>query len=171
MSTTRFARIALITSMFIGLGATSSLAAKDGEVVVASGTLDGRFLADSLFHIGEFWMKVSPDTVFHRWLSEGLHKKVVILLTADPSRFADAKNVRILSGTLMHETAPPVTPATTNVVGRLPEGNSGATHILFLKDELTGTLGAVTFETTDLETAAKFHAYDDALVNIVIQIQ
>ena len=82
----------------------------------------------------------------------------------------DGKSVRILSGRLIHGTAPNPTPVTSNVVGNLPEGNSSVVHILFLKDDLTGTLGAVTFETADLDTARKFDAYDGARVNIVIKI-
>ena len=171
MSIKRLARCAVIVSMFIGLGAARILAAEDAEVIVASGTLDDQFLADALFHIGEFWMRVPPDTVFHRWLSQGIGRKVVIMLTTNPARFADAKNVRILSGTLMHTTAPNPDPVTSNVIGRLPSGNVPVVHVLFLKDELTGSLGAVTFETADLVTAAKFHAYDDAQINIVIEIE
>ena len=57
----------------------------------------------------------------------------------------------------MHQTAPNARPVV---------------HTLFLKDELTGSLGAVTFQTTDLATAAKFDSYDnDNDVSIVIQIK
>src|ERR1017187_5717750 len=95
-----------IASIFAGLGATGAWAAEGADVVVVSGTLDGQFLSHALFHVGEFWMKVQPDTIFNRWLSEGIDKKVVITLVADPAPLADVKNVRILSGTLVHETAP-----------------------------------------------------------------
>ena len=44
-------------------------------------------------------------------------------------------------------------------------------HILFLKDELTGTFGAVTLQTTDRATALKFDGLDDANVSIVIRIK
>lgn len=163
-------RIAVIASMCIGLGATRTAPADEAEVVIASGTLDGHFLADALFHIGEFWMRVSPDTEFHRWLSQGIHRKVVIMLTANPARFGDATNVRILSGTLMHGTAPNPTPAAIDVIGRLPAGNLSIVHILFLKDGLTGSLGPITFETADFETAMRFGAYDDTHISIVIEI-
>ena len=164
-------RTAVIVSMVVGPGTIAPRAADDGDLVVASGTLDGRFLDSALFHIGEFWMRVPPDTEFNRWLSQGLGRTVVIRLLTDPARFDDVKNVRILTGILMHQTAPKPTPATTDVVGRLPEGGSGFVHVLFLKDELTGTLGAVTFETADVATAAKFDIYNGLRINIVIQLE
>ena len=77
----------------------------------------------------------------------------------------------ILSGTLMHETAPSPTPAITDVVGRLPAGNLSVVHVLFLEDELTKSIGAVTFETADADTVAKFDVYDDTPINIVIKIE
>lgn len=165
------ARAAVILPMVVGLGSTRPLAAEDVELVVASGKLDGRFLASALFHIGEFWMRVPPNTEFNRWLSQGIDRKVVIRLMTNPARFNDATNVRILTGMLTHETAPKPTPATTDVVGRLPEGDSGFVHVLFLKDELTETLGAVTFETADVATAMKFETYNGARISIVIQIE
>jgi hypothetical protein len=171
ISTKSLARIAVIALMLISLGATGALAAEDAGVIVASGTLDGRFLAKSLFHIGEFWIRVPPDTEFNRWLSQGIDRKVVIRLMTDPARFADVKNVRILSGTLMHGTAPDSTPNTEDGIGRLPTGDSPVVHLLFLKNELTGGFNAITFETADLETAMRFDAYDNAPINIVIEIQ
>ena len=170
MSIKCFARIAVVASLLVGLGATRTAAAKDGYVILASGELDDRFLADSLFHIGEFWMKVTPNTEFHRWLSQGIHRNVVISLTTNPAQFADARNRRILIGTQMHEIASNPTPMTNDVFGRLPEGDSPLVHILFLKDELSGSLGAVTFETSDRATAAKFAPYDSTTIGIVIQI-
>jgi len=157
--------------LIVGLGATAALAANGAEVIVASGKLDGQFLADSLFHVGQFWLKVASKTEFHRWLEQGLDKHVVITLTTDSAPSDDVRNVRILTGTLLHGTAPTPTAVTDNVVGNLPEGNSPVVHILFLKDDLTGTLGAVTFETADLDTAAKFKTYDGTRVNIVIKIE
>lgn len=170
MSIKGLTQMAVIASVLIGLGAARTSAAEDADVIVASGTLDGHFLSQALFHIGEFWMRVPPDTEFNRWLSQGIDRKVVIMLTANPARFSDVKNVRILSGILMHGTAPSPTPATTDVIGRLPEGNLAVVHVLFLKDELTGSFGPITFETADLGTATKFEAYNDTLTNIVIQI-
>ena len=171
MSIKWFARIAVIASMFIGFGATRTVAAGDTDVIVASGKLDGQFLANSLFHIGEFWMRVPSGTVFNRWLSDAVNRKVVIMLATNPAQLEDAKTVQILSGTLVHETAPNPTPANIDVVGRLPTGNLSVVHELFLKDELTGSFGAVTFETADFDTVAKFDAYDNAPITIVIKIE
>ena len=117
--------------------------------MVASGELDGQFLADSLFHVGN----------------------VVIRLTTDPARFADARDERMLAGTLIDETAPNPTPMTTNVTGRLPEGNMPMIHILFLKDERSGSLGTVTFQTADYETAGKFSAHGGTNVGIIIKLE
>jgi hypothetical protein len=165
------ARTAVIVSIFIGLGATRTLAAEGTEVVVVSGTLDGRFLARALFHVGEFWMRVPADTEFNRWLSQGVDRKVVIRLMSDPARFADVKNVRILSGTLKRGISPDPTPNTVDVVGRLPEGDSPVVNVLFLQNELTGGFNAITFETADLATAMKFDPYDDKHIDIVIELE
>jgi len=95
----RLGRIAVIASMCIGAGAARLHAAPGADAIVASGTLDGRFLAGSLFHIAEFWMRVAKGTEFHRWLSQGLDHHVVIRLAPDTARSGDEKNVRVLSGT------------------------------------------------------------------------
>ena len=118
-------------------------------------------------------MKVGDGTEFHRWLSQGLDHVVVIRLMADATPVGDEKNLRILTGTLVHEVAGRVTPNTTNVVGRLPEGDSGFVHMFFVRDEIAGTgaLSPITFESADLATVAKFSAYEGAHVNIVIQIR
>jgi len=174
----------VVASMCIGLTATRTAVAQDTETIVVSGTLNGSQDAErhdiggsaeeklplDLFHIGEFWISVTPDTLFHRWLSQGIGRKVVIRLTTNSARFGDVRNVRILSGTLKHETASNPTPSSADVEGRLPRGNLPTVHILYLKDELTGSLGEVTFETADLRTARKFDAYFDTDVIIVIQI-
>ena len=159
--------------MCIGAEAARLHAAPGADAIVASGTLDGRFLAGSLFHIEEFWMRVAKGTEFHRWLSQGLDHTVVIRLAADTVPFGDEKNVRILSGTLVHETAPKPTAITTDVVGRLPAGDSGFVHVYFVRDEIggSGTLGAITFESADLATVSKFSAYEGAHVNIIIEIR
>ena len=169
----RLARIAVIASLCIGAGAARLEANRAADAVVASGRLDGRLLAASLFHIDEFWMQVASGTDFHRWLSQGLGRSVVVRLAADTARFGDEKNVRILSGTLVHETAPKPTSITSDVVGRLPEGDSGLVHVFFVRDEIagSGTLSAVTFETADLATVSKFAAYEGGRVNIVIEIR
>jgi hypothetical protein len=44
------------------------------------------------------------------------------------------------------------------------------TH-LFLKNELTGGISAITFETADRETATKFDFYDDAPINTVVEVK
>jgi hypothetical protein len=162
--------VGVLAAALVAAGATVTFAAEPTEVILASGKLDGRFLAGSLFHIDEFWIRVSEGTEFHRWLAEGLKHNVVVLLTTNPDRFGDMKNVRILSGTLKHIVAPKPTPVTTDVVGRLPEGDSGLVHELFLQDELTGSIGAVTFETADRVVASAFDVYDGTHISIVIAI-
>jgi hypothetical protein len=67
--------------------------------------------------------------------------------------------------------APAFNPSTTNVIGRLPEGDSSFVHVLFLKDEITGSLGAVTFETADRITADNLDEYANTHINIVIVIE
>ena len=128
---------------------------KRPDVTVASGKLAHHFFTNDLFRIDKLWMQVAPDTLFHRWLSQGINGKVSIVLTASPETFGDRPNVRILSGTLMHETAPRTSPIV---------------HMMFLQDERLGTTGAVTFETDDLATAVKFDAFDDKNVSVVIEI-
>jgi hypothetical protein len=169
MSIVWFARMGIIASMLAGAG-TVGTRARQTETIVASGQLGGQVLDSALFRIDEFWMRVPPDTEFNRWLSEGLNRTVVITLNTDVSRFGDSPNVRILGGTLIHVTAPNPTAVSNDVTGRLPSGNLQAVHVLFLKDELTGSLGPITFETADFETAAKFSVYDGDHINIVIRI-
>jgi hypothetical protein len=168
----QFAQITVVASMCTGPGAAWLEADEAAAAVVASGTLHGRFRAASLFHIDEFWMQVASGTDFHRWLSQGLGRLVVVRLTADATQVHDEKRMRILTGTLVHETAPRPTSITTNVVGRLPEGDSGLVHVFFVTDEIAGrgTLSAVTFETADLATVSKFAAYEGGRINIVIEI-
>ena len=43
------------------------------------------------FHIDDLWLKVTPDTEFHRWLSQGIDRDVTITLTANADRFADVR--------------------------------------------------------------------------------
>ena len=171
MSVGSLVRIGVIGSMCAAFGAPGTLRAQQADVVVASGTLDDRFLHESLFHIGEFWIRVPSHTEYNRWLSQGIGHRIVILLTDDPAKFGDVQNVRILSGTLIHNIAPNPTPMTEDVIGRLPEGNMGFVHILFLKDELTGSFGPITFETSDQVEATKFEAYNGKPINIVLQLE
>jgi hypothetical protein len=162
--------VVIIALLLAGCVPGKLLAAGDTETIVASGKLDDEFLARALFHIGEFWIRVPPDTEFNRWLSQGIDHQIIIRIMSDPARYADAKNTRILSGTLMHSTAPNPTPATTDAVGRLPNGDLPVVHVLFLKDEVTGIFSAVNFETADFATVAKFDAFDDKPISIVIEI-
>jgi len=74
---------------------------------------------------------VPADTEFHRWLSQGIDREVAIILAANVERFADARDVRILTGSLIHGTA--------------PRGTS-TIHILFMCDEVTQSVGPITFE-------------------------
>ena len=133
-----------------------ALIAAPGDITVASGKLAHHFFTNDLFRIDTLWMQVAPDTVFHRWLSQGINGPASIILTATPDQFGDRPNLRILTGKLMHGTAP---------------GESPIVHIIYLVDEQTGTTGAVTFETDDRATAAKFDPFDDATVSIVIQLK
>jgi len=126
------------------------------DIVVVSGTLAHHYFTNDLFRIDTLWMQVAPDTLFHRWLSQGINAPASIVLTATPDQFGDRRNVRILTGTLMHSTTP---------------GQSPIVHTMFVVDQQTGTTGPVTFETDDLATAVKFDRFDDATVSIVIQIQ
>jgi len=148
---------ALMAVMLVGLVCAGvSVAEPPVDDIVASGSLAHHRLTNDLFHIGDLWMRVSPDTVFHRWLSQGIDHTVTILLTTNPTRFADAKKTRILTGTLMDDTAPNATPVI---------------HILFIEDERTHRASPITFETTDRLIASKFDDYDDAEVSIVIQLK
>ena len=167
----RFAQMLAVAVMALSLGATRASASPDADVLVASGTLDDHYLDRDLFHIGEFWMQVPSKTQFHRWLLDGMNRRVDILITTDPKRFSDEKNVRILDGTLMHQTAPKPTASSVDVKGALPDGNLAVVHVLFLKDETTGTFGPITFETSDFATASKFDAYDDRHIAIIIKIE
>jgi hypothetical protein len=168
----RLGPITLVAAMSVGAAAPRLHADKPADTVIASGTLDGRFLAASLFHIDEFWMRVTAGTEFHRWLSQGLGRSVVVRLGGDTKLLGDEKNSRVIGGMLVHETAPKPTSTTTDVVGRLPEGDSGFVHVFFVRDEIagSGTLSAVTFETADLATVSKFAAYEGGRVDIVIEI-
>ena len=144
---------------------------EDSEIVVASGTLDGQLLRRGIFHIGGLWMRVPADTEFSRWLAQGMTRTVVVTIATDATRFADRKDVRTLTGTLMHTIAPNPTPSTIDVFGTLPEGDLPTVHVMFLRDELTNTLGPVTFQTSDFATMMKFDAYDNRPVSIIIELR
>lgn len=129
---------------------------KHRDVTVASGKLRHHFLTNDLFRIDTLWMQVSPDTLFHRWLSQGINDKASIVLTFTPEKFGDAPNLRILTGKLVHQTAPNTSPIV---------------HMVFLQDPQLGTTGPVTFETDDHALAAKFDAFDDQTVSIVMRVK
>lgn len=160
----------VIAAISISPGLTAAYVPHLADVVVASGKLEVAVLDKALFHIGEFWMRVPAGTEFNRWLSQGIREKVVISIVADVSRFADAPKVRILQGTLIHVTAPNPTEVVNDVTGRLPSGNLLTVHALSLQNDITGSLGPITFQTADAETAAKFDAYDGTLITMVIQL-
>ena len=149
-------RALLLVVLCGGVGGAGPFATKGADVTVASGKLAHHDFTNDLFRIDELWMQVTPDTQFHRWLSQGINGKVSVVLTTHPDRFGDRPTIRILSGKLMHETAPHMSPIV---------------HMIFLRDELTGSVGAVTFETDDRSTAQKFDAFDDDDISIVIEIK
>jgi hypothetical protein len=123
--------------------------------LIASGTLDHHVMTNDLFRINDFWMRVTPDTEFHRWLSRGVDRHVSISLTTTPERYGDSPNVRILTGTLIHNTA----------VGAMV-----VTHILYVQDPATRVLSPIAFETVDLHTAAKWDNFDNGEVSVVIRV-
>ena len=145
----------LLLAVLCGAVCTAQTPARP-DVTVASGKLAHHFLTNDLFHIDELWMQVAPDTVFHRWLSQGINDKASIVLTTNPDTFGDRPNIRILTGRLTHEVNPSESPIV---------------HMMFLRDEATGTVGAVTFETDDPVTAQKFDGFDDKDVSIVIELK
>ena len=156
----------LLVSLIVGV---TTHAAQRPDVTIAAGKLSRR--SSELFRIDELWIRVAEDTEFHRWLSQGIDEEVAIVITANTARLADEPGARILTGQLIHETAPAVTPNTVDQVGQLPSGNLPMVHIVFLRDDVTGTLGAVTLQTADAVTASKFDGFDDARVSIVIRIK
>ena len=151
------ASIVFVLAALGGFDATPAedVAGQESEITLASGTLAHHRLTNDLFHIDDLWMKVAPDTEFHRWLSQGVGRTVSVVLTSNVDRFADIKNVRLLSGTLIHETAPTTSPVV---------------HMLFFRDERTASLGAVTFQTDDLATAMKFDSFEGEKAGVIIAI-
>lgn len=123
------------------------------EVAIASATLGHHVLANELFRIGDVWMRVQPDTEFHRWMSRGSGRRASIILATDAARFGDKRGTRVLTGTLNHSTA---------------FGEGAAVHVFVLRDEATGRLAPVTLETTDDRTAEKFAPRDNTVVSVVI---
>jgi len=132
-----------------------SVVAPQSDVLVVHGSLAHHRLSNDLFRINGFWMRVEPDTVFHRWLLRGTGHPASIVLTTAPDRFADRANVRILTGRLVHQTAP---------------SETAVVHIFFQQDALTGSLGAVTFQTEDRALALTVDAWCDAEVSLIVEI-
>ena len=93
------------------------------------------------------------------------------MITTQTARLTDEAGMRILTGKLVHLTAPNPTPATVDVVGQLPPGDLPMVHIVLVRDEALGTLGAVTLQTSDGATASRLQGFDDADVSIVIAIK
>jgi hypothetical protein len=146
-------------------------AADPSEVILAAGKLAHHRVSNELFQIDELWIRVSEDTEFHRWLSQGINREVTVVITTQTARLTDEAGMRILTGKLVHLTAPNPTPATVDVVGQLPPGDLPMVHIVFVRDEALGTLGAVTLQTSDGATASRLQGFDDADVSIVIAIK
>ena len=144
-----------ITAAIVTAGAVLFAGQVGTDVVVVSGKLAHYRLTNDLFHIGSLWMRVEPNTLFHRWLSDAGGRQVSVLITSDPDRFGDAPNARILTGELHHGTA--------------PQRGSTVLHTLVLRDSLTNTLGPIAFETDNPMTARKFDAFDGRVISIVIE--
>ena len=126
------------------------------DAVIVAGPLVHHRLANALFQIGELWMRAEPGTVFHRWMLSGAGRHATISVTTQPDRYADVPHVRIITGRLIHQTAPSASPVI---------------HSLFVQGQETGRLGALTFQTTDKVIADAFDAWTDAEVSIVIRIR
>ncbi len=111
------------TLLLVALGAAVLAgAAPLPDVTIAEGKLEHHRVSNELFQIGELWIRVAADTEFHRWLSQGINHHAAIVLTTKTSRLADEEGARILTGTLIHQTAPNPTPVPVDVVGQLPQG-------------------------------------------------
>src|SRR5689334_11244738 len=125
------------------------------DVPVVCGRLTQDRSHDNLFRVGELWLHARRGSVMDRWLSQAANRRVVVTLTSHPDAYGDRANVKILTGTLQHNTAP-----------------RGMTtiHIVFMRDEMTGTLGPITFETTAFNVASRFDRYTGKDVSIVVRV-
>lgn len=126
------------------------------EIVIASGTLVHHALTDDLFYIGTLWIRVTPGTESHRWLSTGIGHRATLTLAVDPSRFADKRNTRILPGMLRHSEAPSAWPLV---------------HVPFFTDDETGAISSLTVETSDETVARLFGRRDNFASSLVVQIK
>ena len=163
--------IALLLLAASTVGATGQKLSGTGDVTIAEGKLKHSGLSNELFRIDGLWIRVTENTEFHGWLSQGIDHRVAFVLTSNTGRLTDEKGTRILTGKLIHETAPTPTSNAVDAVGQLPPGDLPMVHIVFLKDEQTGTIGAVTLQTSDRLTASKFTGFDDVIVSIVIKVE
>lgn len=124
-------------------------------ITVVRDTLEHHRITNDLFHVHRLWMRVEPGTEFHRWLSQASGGDIAIVLTTEPDSFGDMHDVRILTGTLNHGTAP---------------RDTSVQHIICIRDALTGSVGPITFQTDDLATALLFDAYAGRRASIVMRI-
>lgn len=125
------------------------------DVPVACGRLAQDRSPDNLFHVGELWLHAPRGSVMDRWLSQAANGQVAVTLTSHPDVYGDQSNVKILTGTLQHNTAP---------------YGLATIHIVFMRDEVTGTLGPITFETTAFGVASQFDRYTGKDVSIVVRV-
>jgi hypothetical protein len=147
------------------------LTAERPDVTLAAGKLAHHRISNELFQVEELWIRVAEDTEFHRWLSQGINHEATVVITTRTARLTDEAGTRILTGKLIHQTAPNPTPKIVDVVGEIPPGDLPMVHIVFVRDELLETLGAVTLQTSDGATASRLEGFDDATVSIVIAIK
>jgi hypothetical protein len=125
------------------------------EITVVSGSIAHHRLTNDLFHIDGLWFRVPPGTELHRWFLQARPAPMAVILTANPERFGDGRDVRILNGTLIHELAPQTLPMT---------------HSVLIRDQSTGGLSSVTLETTNLLIVRRLAVYDDEEVSVVFKI-
>jgi hypothetical protein len=152
------AAVVPVTCVFLALQIAANVTAPISDardLPVVCGSLVHSEETSDLFHVGELWMQVPAGTAFHRWLSQGVQRQVAVMLTSGPDQYGDEPDVKILTGTLHHNTAPTGT---------------ATVHVVFMRDELTGTLGPITFETTSFDLASRFAPYAGKPVSVVIHI-
>jgi len=144
--------VALAVQVFVDLK-TPTCEARD--LPLACGRLVQDHRTDNLFHVGELWLHAPRGSVFHRWLLQAADGQVTVTLTSRPDAYGDDPNVKIVTGTLQHNTAP----AGTETI-----------HIVFMRDDVTGVLGPVTLETTAFSVASRVDRFTGQPVSIVIRI-
>ena len=110
---------------------------------------------DNLFRVGKLWLHAPRGSVFDRWLAQAAGAEVVVSLTSRPDSHGGEPNLKILTGTLQHNTAP---------------SELDTIHVVYMRDQHTGTPGPVTFETTAFDLASRFDAYAGRTVSIIIRV-